>query len=248
VSSDRTGPVELGEMMAAVARSLQERHGDVEATLQAITTAALVSVHGAEDHGVAYDCGVTYLRARRHVEPRASTSDLTRELDALQGGLGEGPCMDAMWNHPVVRVDDMTAEPRWPRFAREASRRGIGSMLSLQLCVAADNLGALNMYARAPGAFTRESEAIGLLFASHAAVALAGARHEAHLRTAMDNRDLIGQAKGILMERHKLTADQAFTVLVEISSRTNRRVVDIVQELTETGAMPPVPPPRAART
>ena len=228
-------------MMGVVARSLQERHGDVEATLQAITTAAVVSVHGAEE------CGVTYVRARRHIEPRAWTSDLPLELDKLQGSLGEGPCMETVWSHHVLRVDDMATEPRWPRFAREAGRRGVRSMLSFQLFVAEDNLGALNVYARAPAAFTLESESTGLLFASHAAVALAGARHEEHLRTAMDNRDVIGQAKGILMERHKVTAAQAFTVLVETSSRTNRRVADIAQELTDTGAIPPVPPPRPAR-
>jgi GAF domain-containing protein len=239
---DRSGTQNLGEVMGVVARSLQERHGDVEATLQAISAAAVVSVQGAED------CGVIYVRARRHVEPRAWTSDLPRELDELQGGLAEGPCMDAVWDHHVVRVDDMTTEPRWPRFAREAGRRGVGSMLSFHLFVAGDNLGALNMYARSPGAFTEESENIGLLFASHAAVALAGAQHEEHLRTAMDNRDVIGQAKGILMERHKLTADHAFTVLVEVSSRTNRRVLDIALELTDTGAMPPVPQPQSART
>jgi GAF domain-containing protein len=238
---DRSGPEDLGAVMGAVARSLQERHGDVEATLQAISTAAVVNVHGAQD------CDVIYVRARRHVEPRAWTADLPRELDELQGSLGEGPCMDAVWDHRVVRVDDTATEPRWPRFAHEACRRGVGSMLSFQLFVAGDNLGALNMYARSPGAFTQESENVGLLFASHAAVALAGAQHEEHLRAAMDNRDLIGQAKGILMERHRLTADHAFTVLVAVSSHTNRRVIDIAQELTDTGAMPPVPRPRTAR-
>jgi GAF domain-containing protein len=241
-AADAVGTAGLGEVMSAVARSLQERHGDVEATLQAISMAAVLFVQGAED------CGVIYVRARRHVEPRAWTSDLPRELDELQGSPGEGPCMDAVWDHHVVRVDDMTTEARWPWFAREASRRGVGSMLSFQLLVTSDHLGALNLYARSPGAFTRESEYVGLLFASHAAVALAGARHEEHLRTAVGNRDLIGQAKGILMERHKLTAEHAFTLLVEVSSRTNRRVIDIAQELTDTGELPPVPQPRTDRT
>ena len=238
---DRSGPEDLGAVMGAVARSLQERHGDVEATLQAISTAAVVNVHGAQD------CDVIYVRARRHVEPRAGTSDLPRRLDTLQGSLGQGPCMDAVWVDHVVRVDDMATEPRWPRFAREASRLGVGSMLSFRLFVAGGNLGALNVYARTPGSFTDESEAVGLLFASHAAVALAGAQHEEHLRTAVDHRDVIGQAKGILMERYKLTADQSFTVLVEVSSHTNRRVLDIARELTDTGAMPRVPPPRTPR-
>ena len=69
-------------------------------------------------------------------------------------------------------------------------------------------------------------------------IALASAREEEHLRRAIDQRDLIGQAKGILMERHRLTAAQAFQVLVRASSHTNRKLFDIAEELTSTGSLP----------
>ena len=74
-----------------------------------------------------------------------------------------------------------------------------------------------------------------------AAVALAGAQHEENLRTGMAHRDVIGQAKGILMERHKLTADLAFAALVRASSVTNRKLLDIAEELVSTGHLPPTP-------
>ena len=112
------------------------------------------------------------------------------------------------------------------------------SSLSLQLFVEGDNLGALNLYARQPHAFGEESEDVGLLLAAHAAVAVAGARAEEHLRRAVDSRDLIGQAKGILMERYKITADQAFQVLARVSQQTNRRLADVADELTQTGSVP----------
>ncbi len=51
----------------------------------------------------------------------------------------------------------------------------------LQLYVEGDNLGALNLYARTPDAFTDESEQVGLLLAAHAAIAYAGVRKEAQL-------------------------------------------------------------------
>jgi hypothetical protein len=89
----------------------------------------------------------------------------------------------------------MASETRWPEFARRASQAGAASMLSLQLYVEGDNLGALNLYSRTPNAFDDESEQVGLLFASHAAVAYAGVRKEAQLARAVDSRDLIGQAK-----------------------------------------------------
>ncbi|GAB3365658.1 GAF and ANTAR domain-containing protein [Modestobacter lapidis] len=222
----------LGDAMSRVARQLQEEHCDVEATLQAIAASAVATVPNAEQ------CGISYVIGRSKVEPRAWTSDLPREVDGLQSRLGQGPCLDAVWTQEIVRVDDVGAERRWPQFAAEAFRMGVGSMICFQLFVEGDRLGALNLYAAAPGAFDDESQEIGLMLASHAAVALAGAEHEQHLRTGMSNRDVIGQAKGILMERHKITADQAFGFLTRASQDLNRKLVDIAFELTDTGAVP----------
>ena len=222
----------LGDAMSRIARQLQEEHGDVEATLRTITFSAVGAVAGAEE------CSISYVVGRRTVEPRASTSELPGQVDALQSRLGQGPCLDAVWEQQVVRVDEVGSEERWPGFAREAAALGIGSMLCFQLFVSGDRLGAMNLYARTPGAFDAESEDVGLVLASHAAVALANAEHEQDLRTGMASRDLIGQAKGILMERHKLTADQAFGVLARVSQEMNRKLVDIASELTDTGAMP----------
>jgi len=222
----------LGEIMGQVARSLQQEHGDVEATLQTITATAVGAVSGAEE------CSISYVAGRRSVEPRAATGDLPRHVDEMQSRIQEGPCLDAIWEEQTVRIDDMRAEERWPRFAAEAVELGVQSSLSLQLFVQGDNLGALNLYAREPHAFGEESEDVGLVLAAHAAVALAGARNEEHLRRAVDNRDLIGQAKGILMERYKLTPDQSFQLLARVSQQTNRKLVDIAEELTRTGAVP----------
>ena len=222
----------LGEIMGEVARSLQQEHGDVEATLKAITRSAVDSVPGAQE------CGVTLVLERRRVESRAPTGGLPEAIDQLQEKLSEGPCLDAVFEHRTVRIDDIRHEVRWPRFPRLAADQGLGSLLSFQLFVAGDNLGALNLYAGRPHAFGEESESIGLVFASHAAIALAGAQQEERLRTAIASRDLIGQAKGILMERFKITADDAFRVLVGASSRTNRKLVEIAEELCATGELP----------
>ena len=124
------------------------------------------------------------------------------------------------------------------RFAAGAADLGALSSLSFQLFVGGDNLGALNLYASQPHAFGEESVDVALILAAHAAVALAGAQHESHLQQAVRSRDTIGQPKGILMERHKLTSDQAFQVLARASQRTNRKLADIAEELTRTGAVP----------
>ena len=226
------GSHSLGEVMSRVARRLQEQHGDVEFTLQAITTAAVATVPNAEE------CGITYVIGRQKVESRAATSDLPKNIDALQERVRQGPCLDAVWEQNIVRVDDVGADQRWPQFASEAHALGVGSMMCFQLFVQGDQLGAMNLYAATAGAFDDESEEVGLMLASHAAIALAGAEHEQHLRLGMSTRDTIGQAKGILMERHRLTADQAFGVLARVSQELNRKLADVAREVTDTGAVP----------
>jgi len=222
----------LGDVMSRVARELQEEHGDVERTLGAITTAAVHTVPGADE------CGISYVVGRSRVEPRAWTSGLPKDLDLLQNEIGEGPCLDAVWEQHVVRVDDIRTEDRWPAFARRAAELGVGSMLCFALFVVNDRLGALNLYSGSADAFDDESLDIGLVFASHAAVALAGAEYEQNLRAGMTNRDVIGQAKGILMERYKLTSEHAFGVLARVSQELNRKLVDVARELSDTGAVP----------
>jgi AmiR/NasT family two-component response regulator len=52
------------------------------------------------------------------------------------------------------------------------------------------------------------------------------------------SRACIEQAKGILMERHKITEDEAFTMLTHASQRTNTKLRDVAEELVRTGALP----------
>jgi transcriptional regulator with GAF, ATPase, and Fis domain len=184
---------------------------------------------------------VSVVTGRRNIGSQAPTGDLPMQVDALQEETQQGPCLDAAYKQLTVRVTDMASETRWPEFARRASQAGAASMLSLQLYVEGDNLGALNLYSRTPNAFDDESEQVGLLFASHAAVAYAGVRKEAQLAQAVDSRDLIGQAKGILMERYKITPERAFLVLTRASQKSNRKLHDIATELVRHGTVPGLP-------
>ena len=230
--SDDAIPPNLGEVMGQLARALQEEHGDVAKTLEAITAAAVRSVPGTDE------CGITLVTGRRKVESRAPTGELPRTVDGIQERLAEGPCLSAVYEQQTVLVEDIRSEERWPRFAAEVADLGVGSMLSFQLFVTGGNLGALNLYSRQSHAFDADAESIGLLFATHASVALAGAQQEERMRTAMTSREVIGQAQGILMERFRFTGAQAFQVLARASSHTNRKVADIAEELTTTGDLP----------
>ena len=114
-------------------------------------------------------------------------------------------------------------------------------MLCLRLFVHRDTLGARDLLAHDPSSFTDESEHVGLLLASHAAIAAADAHHFENVTSALVNRDIIGQAKGILMERFKITSDQAFAVLAKVSQDTNRKVSAIAEDLARTGIWAPGP-------
>jgi GAF domain-containing protein len=221
---------DLAQRLAEAARGLQAQSGSKD-VLDRVVRLAVAMVPGADE------ATITMVRVRRHVYSAAATGDLARGFDALQDETGEGPCMDALWNQETVRVDDLASDPRWPVLGPRAGERGIGSMLCLQLFAHHDTLGALNLVAYQKSAFTDESEHIGLLLASHAAIAVAGAQKLDHSAIALASRDVIGQAKGILMERFKITADQAFEVLANVSQDTNRKLHAVADDLTRTGTL-----------
>ena len=178
---------------------------------------------------------------------RSPSTELAARIDALQSEVGEGPCLDAVFRERLVRVPNMSSETRWPRFAARAAGAGAASMLALQLWVEDDDLGALNLYSTQPDAFDEESEQIGLLFVSHAAVAMACAQKQDEMVAGVAPRDLIGQAKGILMERHKIDAVQAFALLVRSSQHRNRKLRDVAEELALTGHLTQHTPARRSR-
>ncbi|GAA1338630.1 GAF and ANTAR domain-containing protein [Saccharothrix algeriensis] len=224
----------LAVRLSEVARTLHEQ-GDAQETLDAIVRAAVGTIPGA------CDAGVMTVVSRRKVDTVAMTGELPGLVDQVQYETGQGPCLTALFDQRVVSVPDVVAEERWPDFAARVRELDVASMLSFQLYVAGDDLGALNLYAPVTEAFDEESEHVGSLFASHAAVALAAAQERDHLAESVHTRDLIGQAKGILMERHKITADQAFALLVRGSQHTNTKVRDLAEQLVRTGELSPPP-------
>ncbi|WP_104168006.1 GAF and ANTAR domain-containing protein [Arthrobacter sp. SX1312] len=222
---------DLATELAELARSLQQEP-DSDAILAGFVHAALDLIPGVDEGSVSVVTG------RKNVGSRAPSGDLPVRIDALQMETGEGPCLEAAYERRTVRVADMAHEERWPLFAQRAAEAGAKGMLSIQLWVEGDDLGALNLYSYEADAFTDESENVGLLVASHASVAFAEAEKSRQLHAAVDSRDVIGQAKGILMERHKVTGDQAFFVLSMASQRSNIKLRDVADHLISSGELP----------
>ena len=219
----------VARQLSELARVLQADL-TTETLLYHIVMAAVTEVPGAQC------AGITMVTGKEFTTPAAS-GELVGQLDRVQYQAGEGPCLDAARHHETVRSDDLRAETRWPRFARQAADLGVLSVLSVQLFAGGDSFGALNLYAADPAAFGPDSESTGLLLASHAALAMAAARTQAGLLTALDTREVIGQAKGILMERYKITGVLAFGLLVASSQGMNRKLREVAEHLVATGEL-----------
>jgi GAF domain-containing protein len=223
--SDADG--ELAVLMSDHARSLHEARS-LEETLQGITETAVDCIPGADW------AGITMVAERTQLETRAPTSPIVVRIDVEQYDAGEGPCLSALWDEVVVHADDVGADERWPTWAAQIRGLGVGSMLSFRLFVRGDVLGALNTYAASPAAYGPDAESVGLLFAAHAAVAMSGAEEVAQLRQAASSRDLIGQAKGILMERYDLGSDdEAFDLMVRASQSSHLKLHLVARQLVE---------------
>jgi GAF domain-containing protein len=172
------------------------------------------------------------------------TGQLAMDLDESQYGRGYGPCLHAASTGELVEIADAPTDTRWPGYMKSAVERGSLSSLSVPLPIREGVSGALNIYARKANAFDETSRSVATKFAPYAAVA-AGNLYEyqsardlaGNLQLALESRAVIDQAKGILMERHKLTADQAFQVLAQASMKANKKVRAIADHLVQTGEL-----------
>ncbi|MFV9456999.1 GAF and ANTAR domain-containing protein [Rhodococcus sp. NM-2] len=219
----------LGTMMAELARSFTTP-ADFDHTLHAVTKAAVELIPGAAS------ADILTIAGKGKFQSLAPTCALPAELDAVQVRYGQGPCVDAAVDGAVVRSDDLESETRWPEYTREAVGSGVRSAVSFRLYTHTDIVGALNVLAMTAHAFDDESVTIGEVLAAHAAIAILADRRELQLRSALVNRDLIGQAKGMLMERFCISADPAFTMLVKLSQQSNTPLAEVAKKVVDDGS------------
>lgn len=178
--------------------------------------------------------GITVVSTNGEVASPAATGEYPRLLDALQQKHREGPCFDAATDHDSYFLADLHTETRWPQFCADArALTPIQSIASYQLFSTHDTVGALNLYAEAPDAFSQHDRDLGYIFAAHAAIVWAAVSRGEHFRSALASRDTIGQAKGMIMERYNLGPIQAFELLRQLSQDSNIRIADIAQRLVD---------------
>lgn len=199
---------------------------DFGATMLAINTGAVAMVPGAQY------CGITVVEDGGEVVSLGPTHRYAALLDTAQRETGQGPCLSAARGGTVVRVDDIERDARWPAFRAEArARTSVRSVLSVHMFGEHAPMAALNFQAERAGAFTDESVEMAHILAAHATMAWNLRQREQQFSTALVSRDVIGQAKGMLMERFGVDAVEAFEMLKRMSQESNVKLVAIAERV-----------------
>jgi GAF domain-containing protein len=221
---------------AALAREFA-RQPTLVATLEAIVSHTTATIEGAEH------AGITIRRPDGRYQTVAATGQLPLRVDEIQYQTQEGPCLQALTEHRVLRSDELASDLRWPAFGRLATDlTEIVSMMSHRLLLEEENtLGALNIYSSKPAAFAPLDLAVLDELATHAAIAmtLAASRDQnENLRRALDRNRTIGVAIGILMSRKLTTRQQAFDLLRIASQHSHIKLYDLAEYVIDTGTLP----------
>jgi GAF domain-containing protein len=222
---------ELNDKAFAALGAFLEGDLPLNQALDQLAHLACLAVPGCHMVGITLFDGETPTTAiHTHPEPP--------KIDQAQYDAGRGPCLDAMRLGQVNRIDDTAVDTRWPEFARAACDLGVRSTLGLPMRVGDRSVGGFNMYSSTPDAFVGEATDVAALFAAQAGLAVAGSLaywHQRslvqHLEEALKNRPVIEQAKGMIMARESVTADEAFDVLRRASQRENRKLRDIAVDI-----------------
>lgn len=224
----REGCGGLALELSAIARELVDA-GTVEDTLRRIVELVMETVPGCDHAGLSV---VTKGRIDTHAQTDAPVPQM---IDEIQADTGEGPAVDVIRYQQGFETADLTHERRWPRFAPAvAEQTDVRAILATRLFITEDTtMGSINLYAETVDAFDDADRAVASIFATHAAVALRAAQQHEQLTAAIESRDVIGQAKGIIMARMQVDDVTAFAILRDGSRRRSRKLREVAQQIVE---------------
>ena len=232
-------PTRLAMVFADIAEQLYDADS-LDDVLLRIAEAAVSTIAGSRMASVT-------LCERSEYRTAASTDPAATAVDQAQHHAHEGPCLDAI-DAPMVYAQSFPDE-RWPTLASRPTESGVQSALSYRLAATSSAAahsggGSLNSYGVKPYAFNDTAQEIGLILAAHASMAARAVGERSTLQNlsrdlqqALLSRDVIGQAKGILMERLEITPEGAFDLLRRSSQNLNLKLRDVARGLAENGEL-----------
>jgi GAF domain-containing protein len=226
MTSSPRGDVVRG--VAQLLESLQQCTQDIDTVLDELTVSAVKAVPAAQY------AGITIALRGGKVATASATGRYPALLDDIQQRHKQGPCLSAAWEQHTMQIRDMATEERWPAYCYAAMQASpIRSIMSFQLFADQHTMGALNFYADQPHAFDDDAVELGLILATHTALAWSLVRRDEQFRSALASRDIIGQAKGMIMERFTIDAVEAFELLKRLSQNSNTPLALVAHQLVE---------------
>lgn len=203
---------------------------DLQELLQRLTAHA-TTVTGTDGAGI-------MLAGARGLGFAAAWPESVVDIEVTQDRVESGPCHDAFTSGTPTVVDDLRVEHRWPEYRERALELGFRAIAGFPMHAWGETIGVLDLYRRHPGPWTGDvldtaeiMTSMGAGYVLHANQLKAQHELAEQLQTALESRDTIGQAKGLLMARHRIGADEAMDLLRETSQRTNVKLRDVAARL-----------------
>ncbi len=219
----------LIDEFAAIAAHVHSSE-DYEDSMRRITDAAVSVIEGCEVASIS-------LLEKSGPVTHAATGQLADDGDQIQYQEKEGPCLDAAMQERWVYTRDLKTTDRWPNSAsRLVNELGVASMFSCRLALeAAPNatLGGINLYATKTDAFSEQDQMLAILLSSLGAVVVDASRQQANLRAAIESRQLIGEAIGIMRSQRGMSREDAFDALSKASQRMNVKLRDLAEQIAD---------------
>jgi transcriptional regulator with GAF, ATPase, and Fis domain len=222
---------ELAALTARIA-DLLLTHDTVDDAVSALAQALKEAIP------VTVGAGVSLMDARGRRTSTAATDPVVLEADQLQYDLGQGPCLTAWAQQATVNMVDSRRETRWPAWTRAVASLPLRSVISAPLSTPDGAIGALKVYSPVPGGFDDSAVRMIELLSRPAALMLANVQardmaqslSDALIRTLAD-RDAVRTATGIVMERSRLSLDQALATLITTSRKRNKTLHQLSRDI-----------------
>ncbi len=223
---------DLRDSLASLSR-LASGHLELETLLTRVATYAVQAIPGADG------AGLTLLEEDR-ADVVVATAPFVSEIDDIQYGIGQGPCISAAAEGRPVLSGSLGGDSRWPRFGGRIARLGVHSVVSLPLVTPEGVVGAMNVYAHAKNVFDERAAELGMIFAAPAAIAVQNAqalaqtrRLAVQLQAALESRGVVDRAVGIMMSRGGGTEAQAMERLRELSQAEHRKLTVVARNIVD---------------
>lgn len=185
--------------------------------------------------------GVLLADQRGGVRTAAASSERAELLEVFAADTDGGPCVECVRTGvPVVSTDLAAEAHRWPRYAAAAALCGYRAVHALPMRLRREVIGALSLLGTETDGVDPTSIRLGQALADVATIGILQQRDieradlvTEQLRTALDSRVVIEQAKGMLAAHSDLTPEKAFTALRAYARTHHHRLSDLARQVVD---------------